>query len=69
MALTVKEIKMKIKKEGKLTGEEVIWILDHIESLEKRLSYVGENLDYRIQKIERKSDDHIPTPALIQTAL
>lgn len=60
MALTVEVIKAKMKAEGKLTAEEIYWILDHIDSLEKKMHAIEEKLDDRLRKLEREKDDHIP---------
>ena len=60
MTLTVEVIKNKMKAEGKLTREEIFWMLDHIESLERRFDVVEESFNERLGKIERQSDDHLP---------
>ena len=60
MGLTYDVLKTKVKSEGKFTLEELMWILDKIENLERTLDSVKTNLEERLHLIERKDDDHIP---------
>lgn len=60
MALTYEVIKMRMKDEGKLTREEIFWIIDKLEALEKKLEEVEAHIDERFHMLERDKDDHIP---------
>ena len=60
MALTYEVIKMRMKDEGKLTRDEIFWILDKLEAIEKHLHEVEAGLEERLAKMEREKDDHIP---------
>lgn len=60
MAMTFGLIKSQIKSEGKFNLDQLIWILDKIESLEKEIEKMDGAVGERITKLERAQDDHIP---------
>ena len=60
MGLTYDVLKTKIKSEGKFTMEELMWMVDKMEEMDRTLSSVKTNTEERLSRIESKDDDHIP---------
>jgi len=60
MAMTFELLKSKIETEGKLTRDELFWLIDQMEVFEKQMNKMEENLDGRIHALEMEKSDHIP---------
>ena len=60
MAMTYEVLKMRMKEEGKLTRDEIFWIIDKLEAVEKKLEHLETGMTERLQALEREKDDHIP---------
>ena len=60
MGLTYDVLKTRIKSEGKFTMEELMWMVDKMEEMDRTLSSVKTNTEERLSRIESKDDDHIP---------
>ena len=60
MAMTYEVLKMKMTEEGKLTREEIFWMIDRMEAIEKQLNMVESQMEERLHLLEREKDDHIP---------
>ena len=59
MAMTYDLLKSKIKTEGKLTRDELFWMIDKMETMEKEMDRLNENLEERLRRMEMEKDDHI----------
>ena len=59
MAMTYDLLKSKIKTEGKLTRDELFWMIDQMDKMEKEMNKLTENLGERLSRMEMEKDDHI----------
>ncbi len=60
MAMNFELLKKQIKAEGKLTRDELFWLIDQMEGFETQMKKMEENLDDRLHKLEMEKSDHIP---------
>lgn len=60
MAMSFGLLKAQLKQEGKFTLDQIVWMLEKIENLEKQIEKVELKVGERINKLERAQDDHIP---------
>jgi hypothetical protein len=59
MAMTYGLLKSKIQTEGKLTRDELFWMIDQMEKMEMEMKKLNEGLDERLRRMEMEKDDHI----------
>lgn len=59
MAMTYDLLKSRIQSEGKLTRDELFWLIDQMDSMEKEMKKLNDNLDERLRRMELEKDDHI----------
>lgn len=59
MAMTYDLLKSRIQSEGKLTRDELFWLIDQMDRMEKEMKKLNENLDERMRRMEMEKDDHI----------
>jgi len=59
MAMTYDFLKSRIQSEGKLTRDELFWLIDQMDRMEKEMKKLNENLDERLCRMEMEKDDHI----------